>query len=411
MHSKWKCLVVPFLVLVLCWSGCGGGGGKPGPSDPGPEPPSTETSATFTVAAGQAVEKTVGNVGISIPANAFAQSATVTVELLPIAVHPTNQAVGTVGGDVQITSTVAPVSPVTIVGNGSSTRSSALYYLPASWIGGKWRKLGEATESMGKVRAAIDPKWFVATRSVRALINVVNTSFDNSIGLVFVAGDPSNQTEKVAILVHGIMSNEDAMKPLGQPLINKGYRSIWALHYAWQLPTTVVSPELGNYLVASNEADTFSHSRGGLITRYTLEILQKRPKTSFNQSVFICTPHKGSKLDLGVDFLTSLQEHFLNDPKAVGFPVANTPAVQELIAGSEVVQALNSHGCNTAWNIKYYLFATESDVFVGEESAQAHGVNMECFTGFPVVRRSLWGGHSTLISDPGCINNMLSFVQ
>lgn len=402
-----NCLVV--IMCALVFTGCGGGGGKSGPGGGGGPPPIT--SETFSVGAGQAIERTVGNVEISIPAGTFSQNASITVELRPVTLRPANPTVGIVGSEVTVTPSVVPTGPISIMQNGGLSRSATPSYLSISWIGGKWRKVSEAVGAFGQIRAVINPSWFVVNGSMRVLLSAFDTSYDTNMQLVCLAGDPYNWDDDVAILVHGILSDENAMRPLGERLVASGrYKTAWALHYDWRLPTDYVASWLGYVLSAGNTIDLFGHSRGVLICRYTLEVLQRRPKTFVNRAVLICGPNKGSKLDTEVELLTALQEDFLNDENAVGFPVVDTPAVQELTAESSVVQALNGHGCNSNLGIKYYMFAAESDSAVSVDSALARGINLECFTGFSVVRQTLWGGHSTLISDPGGISNMLSFL-
>lgn len=409
MRSYRNCLVILCVVLVLIVSGCGGGGGKAGPGNNGG--PAPIASETFNVTAGQAVDKTIGDVGISIPAGTFTRDASVTVELRTVSSRPTNPSIGTIGSEVAVIPTVPPSGPITIVQNGSMSRSGTPSYLPISWIGGKWRKIGNTTETLGRIGMAIDPKWFAVSGSLRILLSAANsTSMDRDIHLTLLAGDSNNIGDGTAFLVHGIMSDEFAMRPLGQALLAKGYKAVWGLHYDWQLPTDYVSRELGAVLSSCQSVDLFGHSRGVLICRYTLEVLQKRPKTLVNRAILICGPNKGSKLDPEVDFLTSLQEHFLNDADAVGFPIVDTPAVQELTAGSDIVRELNNHDCNSDTGMKYFLFAAQDDLLVSEDSALAKGVNIWCFTGMTPVQEVLPGGHSTLISDPNGIENMLFYL-
>lgn len=413
MYPFWKYLVVVFCVVsALALTGCGGGGGASGPIDPGPTP---GTSQTFSVAAGQAVDKTVGNVGISIPTNAFTQNSTVTVELKQPLSRPPNDAVSVIGNEVTITSTVKPAGPIIVTSTaGTLTRSGFYYYLPISRANGIWKIVGEVAL---EAKATLSPNQFVWD-GVKSSLSFVLTKLlvsppdSGAIGPRLLSGTGTLGDGSV-LLVHGINSQVGSMRQLATALVASGrYKNAWGFNYDWRMSTESAATELGATIdsVGSSRGriDLFGHSRGTLICRYAMEVLGKTKP--INHAIFACGPNKGTGFDTAIETLTAVREDFINTPLALDFPPDGMPAIEELTKNSNIVQTLSTdHGQRGI--VDYFLIGGTSDLLVSMDSAQAQGVSIDAMTAGFVRRNQVSGGHGSPTHDPGCISQLISIIS
>jgi pimeloyl-ACP methyl ester carboxylesterase len=419
-------LAVLVLTMLVMMDGCGGhGGGNSTPSNqPLPQDPSA-SQASFQVNPGEAVTKTVGDVEVSVPANAFSQQATVTIKLTNPANKPDSMDVDIVGSEIEISSTTMPAGNITITtpcdeqpGLTKSSLSSLAHFLycPISYVNGAWKMVGELVGNQEKIKTTIRPEQLIflgAAYSLKMALAKVETDspYATETGLPLIAG--SVKEDNCVILVHGINSNEESVKTLGEVLVQKGiYKSARSFAYDWRLPTDFAASQLKELIEAcfhNHQVDLIGHSRGGLICRYACEVLSGDKLVK--KLVLVCTPNEGSKWDSATDFLSGLQDGFFNTPNASGFPLVDTPAVQELTKNSEVIRTLKtSRGHKN--NIDYYLFATLLDSFVEIDSALATGTDLESFTTGNVKRvPPMFTGHSGLINNGNGIEKLIENIQ
>lgn len=401
------------LTIALMMVGCGGGGGKSNIDNPAQNPPIVET--TFQVDA-KNINKTIGNVEFSAPAGTFAQGATVTVRLTSPNHWEGSSEVNVIGNEIEISSTVQPTGDITLTTSNDQTKSSQFLYYPLSFIEGKWEKVGQAILEVDKIKASISANKLVPKGMLYSLKFIlarieIDSPDSTEIGFLPIAG-PENFEDRAVILVHGINSTAKSMNKLGQTLVQKGlYKSAWSLSYDWRLPTNYVAAQLKqliNGCVHNNtQIDLIGHSRGGLICRYACEILGANE--SVGKLILICSPNEGSRWDSAIDLVPKLEDHFFNTSSSSGFPLVDTPAVQELTQDSDIVQTLKVyHGYKS--EINYYLFATRFDPFVSTDSALAEGTNIDAFTSSSVIRNTLFGDHSSLTSDPDGIESLVNIL-
>lgn len=424
---KYDLVILMLLAIALAVTGCGGGGGgKPSMGNPSSKPPIAET--TFQVSAMQGATKTIKDVEVSIPANAFSKDANVTVRLYEPERKPNSPSLSVVGSEIEITTSVQPTAPITVsvndgnAGNYVARTSSSLksmVYLPISFINGAWKIVGEAITGTGKIRTLIPVDQiilsglFYSLRMILAAVEIDTQGME--FGLPLLAGKDNNDFENAVILVHGINSSTETMRPLAEALVNAGiYKAAYAFAYNYPDPTVIVANQLK--ITMENTVDNFQahvdligHSRGVLICRYMMEVM--RYNKSVNRAILICGPNEGSRWDTIAELLPRLQEDFLNTSSADGFPIIDTPAVQELLRNSTVAHKLsNLH--KGAGQVEYYLFGADKDTLVSMESALALNLNLaESEKRFIHWKPLLNGYHGSVIKDPGPIQSIINGIQ
>ena len=414
MLSKQICILAMFfLVCAICLSSCGGGGGKGAGlgTNPGTNPPPV-TLITFQVIANQDVKKTVGDIQIEIPANTFRQNASVTVGISDPTVKPPNANTAIVGSQIEISCSLEPQADINILmaNSTSNTRqiqSGGWFYLPVALVNGIWKIIGTATFD----RATVSPVWFAGKvlKFVVIKTQIISPSDAGDIRPVLLAGSGTLGDDSVMV-VHGINDLVEDMKPLGEALVSQGfYKNAWGLSHDWRLSAKDVAAALGNILddVPSGKVDLAAHSRGVIVSRYTMEILGKNERV--HRAILICGPNKGSKFNTEMDLLNELREHFINSPKAYGIPLVDTPAVKELLANSDILQELNTHQGQRV-SVNYYLFAANQDLVVSTDSALCGGINLEDFTTGFIRKKILSGDHNTLVKTPGGIMDIIANI-
>ena len=431
MLSCGRNILAMLLLVLLLLTGCGGHGGRGGGSSApntapnAPTPPNPSASeVTFYVNPNEEVKKTIGDVEVSVPANTFTQNATVTVRLSSASPWASSSEVNVIGSEIEISSTAMPSGDISItMPNGDqassirSLRASPIQFLyyPISHINGAWKIVGKAVAEQEKIRASIRPDQLIfqgAVYSLKMILAKVEIDSPGSTepGILEIAGTGRYENRAV-IIVHGINSTGESMKLLGETLVQKGvYKKAGSFAYDWRLPTDYSANMLKEFIdafVHYGQIDLIAHSRGGLICRYMCEVLGANK--SVRKVVLVCTPNEGSKWDSAADFISVLEEGFFNTPVAGGFPLVDTPAVQELVRSSEVVQRLSVYNGYES-NVNYCFVSAWLDPFVSNESALAQNTNIETFTTGSVTRKSLMGGHSSLVDSQSGVESLIENI-
>ncbi len=219
-----------------------------------------------------------------------------------------------------------------------------------------------------------------------------------------------------AIIIHGYGDRTESFRPLAQYLVTEGiYSSVFAYQYDW----TKATADCNDLFVAklnqiyqqtgAKNVDVIAHSRGGVMTRYTLEI--DDATAAVNNCFYVGSPNTGTGFGQNVHLLTQALRHMtLNNPFGWGLAKLTTPALQEMLPGSSFLSALNSFNGQTG-RVNYHFFAQQDDTIVDTASATAEGIAIEELTGGIVTRQVLPGGHSYLVKDSAGIAQLADKIR
>ena len=381
-------LFLTWPLIVFFSLGCGGGGKKAG------FPARTDS---FTVGANQSSSQRFGEIGLEVPAGAFPNGAQLTLkqkgqaEQLPPTdnfklIKPALELVSSSSANKDIV--------VSIADDGQN-------YIAGAPNAGVWTPL-----RLEKANARIN--FTLPASAGRAadrgpgvvwnwLIGLVKDNLpDKAFGVHLVAGSGPLGPGS-AIIVHGIMDNNQSMKKMAEMLLPRlGWKNVYSVAYDWPLSTPEVADHLAGVLtpLAANPKtiDLVGHSRGAIIVRYTMEKLEKT--AAVRNCYLFCGPHLGSGAANIADLWFELAKEWLSSTYVCAPPTlaeVNDPAFEELIIDSSFLTELNRYGNKQRGRVNYYLIASQKDNIVTTDSALASSVTLEELTGGSIARFTLAG--------------------
>lgn len=220
----------------------------------------------------------------------------------------------------------------------------------------------------------------------------------------------SNDYNRPVVLVHGWMGRAQSMQTLANALVDGGvYGSVYAYEYDWRRPVSESAQGLAVELArirsqqGSKVIDIIAHSRGGLVSRYALEIADAT--AAVQRLICINSPHKGAIVASIVSLAEQINTALLNVSFARDFAVGED-SLKEMMSGSHLLSTLNAVNGQTG-RVDYYLIGSNADVVVDRWSATASGVDIEELTGGRVVRETSGGTHSSRINDPALVAQLV----
>jgi len=191
----------------------------------------------------------------------------------------------------------------------------------------------------------------------------IETTFRNWNGSRWPKATPSSwEGKRVAILVHGIRNDIDALSQLAKLLSELCiYDEIWGMNYDWTKHIQDNGIELANFISAhatdTTRIDIYGHSMGGLVARYALE---KMGASRYVERLYTFgTPHLGVPLNDPTDFppgngfcnVLAVIDEFI--PLLLGL---NSKGVKDLLENSDFLRTINDENISSK-NTIYIVFS------------------------------------------------------
>ncbi len=409
-------LVVLVILATLILGGCGGSGGQTTPIEP-------DTTVVIEVPAGQAVNATVAEATVAVPAGAFAVDTTVTVQRWrpdQFRLPNRHSRIGSSGFRIRSTSQPSTDLELRLPKPADPGTTLAVHQTEDGWA------TLDATTAHDTVTVKIAPNTYELVRSQRpgalGLIALAifppPPSLDRTASLERLAGRAEFAAVggRTALIVHGFSDSHEDFALLAAGLLTSGrYGAVYALKYDFRLPgesaAELLRTQLTPYRGRGKVVDIYAHSWGGLVTRHCLETLGETHV--IDNVYFVCSPHRGTAIaDLG-RLVNALVNFTLNVPgtgEYRGLLGLGTPSIQDLASTGRFVRELNQANGQRG-HVNYHLVSAGLDLVVDGDSAHARGVQLEEMTNGTVTRHTdLAAGHNSLVKSPAGIERLLEFV-
>jgi pimeloyl-ACP methyl ester carboxylesterase len=186
---------------------------------------------------------------------------------------------------------------------------------------------------------------------------------------------PFDGRQKTLLLIHGLESNSQAMKPLGKALESCGYQVLY-FEYGNDRALAQTGYELSQTLKILKtkypllRLSIIAHSMGGLVSRHCLESPGLNPE-NIKDLFLLGTPNKGSDIAIGQPLAELVFETIPNlaRGKALSqFSDGFGEAKSDLLPNSRFLKCLNSRPL--AKGVNYFVIAGNRGVFDEESHSQ-----------------------------------------
>lgn len=385
-------LVMASLFLL---AGCGGGGG-------GKKPPGTILSSNkISVDPSREQTTKIGRANLTIQQGSFSGQVTITaIEAVPYPVPLPNFSAKENALKLELpTATNRTIVVDYPMPNGTGTPFAAVVDGDRT-VGGI-----EVVPNKDATRAVINIKpsllktgrvWPTITILLGLIAEVASP--DGGYGLTRVRGDGKGTS---AIFVHGLFQSSEDARPgaikAGQLGSNS---SVYLFRYDYRRPFEEVGTRLAEAISSANFAnksvDIFGYSKGGLATRYALQV--RGATMPVRRAILLACPNTGAEyyLEAAYSLFTRL---FLNGGVPLPIVSARDETLAELLPDSPQLRNLNGFTHQQNGDVDYYLFAGADDWIVDERSALASGVPIGSMANGRVHYTKLAGfGHMTMDS-------------
>lgn len=415
LSSKLIGSIAGLMIILSCGGGGGGGLGSGGSSQ-------LLRSDRITVPPTGPVTKQLGAVDVTIPAGTFAGGTVVTVNQYnqansPFMVENTNCRLAAPAVEIQSPTAGNQSMSLRFADNGHDY--IAAYAAGDSFV---WQA---HTSAGGKIivplpkGGTLSPNQGNAPGKTWRFVLTISSGIapDNDFKLLHLSGGNDFGAPGTVLYVGGLFSKGASMAPLNaklSPLI--GGVHCFALQYPWYTDHQTFVNRMGTILdQARNRGKNITiiaHSRGGVLTRFTLERTGKTH--AVKQLVTLGTPHTGSALANAADLLRNFHNEWLNgiwDCSPFSLRV-DSPALQELSLGSSFLQTLNGSPPLQRGQTDYTIVACGLDMVVPLGSGLGNNVNLASLTAGRIVRDTVDNaGHSSIKSQAAFISEVAELIN
>lgn len=394
-------------VLVFLLSGCGGGGSGSGGSN-------IINRITIDVPANQVATGDIGQARITIPAGTFGgpTSLPVTEVSPPRFAQPGAK---TLQPTLNIEMPSAPVQAIQV--EYPDTAQLGTLFV-ASLDGNTPIGAYEVKRQNGKIVVTISPDMFdrgrsptVASRLVLGISTLFNSP-DADFGLTRVSLDLGTKNRPV-IIVHGVSQTADEMRPaVNRAFSVGGYDTSYSFRYDDRVPFPQAGVELARAIreggFADKSVDIIGYSKGGIVTRYALEVSGETKKV--RRAIFLAVPNSGCNLSLTLLYGFYLSV-FLTSPVGIPLVAIGDDSIAELLPTSAALASLNGYRHVQRGQVDYFFFASNGDNVVNTNSALAQQFGIGNMTNGAVYRETLSNSGHLAMDEPAVITAVYQRIK
>lgn len=393
-------------VLVFVLSGCGGGGSGSGGS-------TVINRIAIDVPANQVATGNIGQARITIPTGTFGgpTSLPVTEQAAPKFAQPGDK---TLQPTLNIEMPSAPVQAIQV--EYPDTAQPGTLFV-ASLDGNSPVGAYEVKRQNGKIVVTISPEMFdrgrsptIASRLVLGISTLFNSP-DADFGLTRISLDLGTKNRPV-VIVHGISQTADEMRPaVNRALTVGGYDASYSFRYDDRVPFAEAGAELARAIreggFIDKSVDIIGYSKGGLVTRYALEVSGETKKV--RRAIFLAVPNSGCNLSLTL-FYGFYLSVFLTSPIGIPLVAIGDDSIAELLPTSAALASLNAYQHVQRGKVDYFFFASNGDDVVNANSALAQFAigNM---TNGAVYRETLSNSGHLAMDEPAVISEVYQRIS
>ncbi len=394
-------------VLILTLVGCGGGGGESGGSN-------TFNRIAIDIPANQVATGDIGQARITIPAGTFGgpTSLPVTEQTAPNFAQPGEKALQPT---LNIEMPSAPLQTIQVE-YPDTTQPGTLFV--ASLDGNSPVGAYEVKRQNGKIVITVSPEMFdrgrsptIASRLVLGISTVFNSP-DADYGLTRISLDLGAKNRPV-IIVHGVSQTADEMKPaINRAFSVGGYDASYSFRYDDRVPFAKAGAELARAIreggFADKSVDIIGYSKGGLVTRYALEVSGETKKVK--RAIFLAVPNSGCNLSLTLLYGFYLSV-FLTSPVGIPLVAIGDDSIAELLPNSAALTSLNAYQHVQRGQVDYLFFASNGDNVVNSNSALAQQFGIGDMTNGTIYRETLPNSGHLTMDEPVVITEVYQRIQ